>query len=113
MARIVKRLAKAGLTDTDAVSLYTVPANTRTTITRIHVLNNLTSSCQLFMYTTAGGSINIGDWLYAGGNSGTLGATGVLDAYGPFTLNPGEIIKAYCDVSGNLAVFINGYEESV
>lgn len=113
MARTNKRLIGPTLLPSTPGLMYTVPANTRAVIQRIHVVTQAASASESFIMSI--GAPASGTVVYvAGSGSSVPGLGGAWDGYGPIALGPGETIYMGASVTGsNLCAVVSGYEEPV
>lgn len=94
MPKIPKRLAGPAPIDTTVETIYTVPASARAVIRHIHIQNPSASPIGVTVSIGADAAgVRILDAYSVPGAA--VGVTGnVLDVWGPYTLEAGEIIQA-------------------
>ena len=111
MARINKRLVgPVSVPSPGNAVVYTAPANTRATITRVHIVSQASATTDQFVMSI--GAPATSTVLFVAGNGSQVpGLGGTFDWYGPVTLNPGESLYMG-SASSNFVVVINGYEEN-
>lgn len=103
--RRFRRIYGPALLSSSAATLYTVPANTRTTIRHIHVSNPSASSVD---FTLSIGADAAGTRLW---NGQPVGADRLIQEFRDHTLVAGEIIQAFASTTSVLNLTIDGYEE--
>ena len=101
MAKSNKRVAGPQLVTNAAATIYTVPANTKAVIRKIHVVNTSASAVPFFASIGAdAAATRIADGL-------SVPADDYIDIDGPFTLEETEILQAYGGTTNVLAVTVD------
>lgn len=104
MARIPKRLHGPAQVSNAAATKYTVPSVTKTVVRRIHVQNPSGSPVTFTLSIgTDAAAVRLFD-AYA------IPANGLLDYFGPHTLDAAEIIQALAGTNNVLVLTIDGDE---
>lgn len=106
MARIATRLAGPALVSNAAATKYTVPANTKTIVRHIHVQNPTVSAVT---FTLSIGADAAGTRVF---DAYSIAAGTVLDHFGIYVLEDGEIIQAFAGTNNVVTLTIDG-DESV
>jgi hypothetical protein len=110
MARVPKRLAGPALVTNAAATKYTVPALTKAILRHIHV-QNPTALAVTFTLSIGADAANtrIIDAFSIPGAAAGVGAS-ILDIFGYFVLDVGEIIQAFAGTTNVLTLTLDGDE---
>lgn len=103
----LRRVHGPALVTNAAVTKYTVPAGMRLIVRRIHVSN---TNAGPVTFTLSIGADAAATRLF---DAIAIAAGAVLDAYGPFTLEAGEIIQALAGTTNILTLTIDGELEAI
>ncbi len=106
MADALKRLIGPVALTTSAVTEYTVPGGTTTTLRDVHVCNE-TATAQTF--TMSIGADGAGKRLFAGHN---VPANSVYQYTGSIVLTAAEIVQAYASAGAALTLVVSGVEST-
>lgn len=110
MARIAKRLAGPALVSNAAATKYTVPALTKTILRHIHVQNPtalpVTFTCSIG--ADAAGTRIVDGFTIPAAAAGV--AASILDIFGYFVMDVGEILQAFSGTNNVLTLTLNGDE---
>lgn len=104
MADALKRLAGPSLLTGSAVTVYTVPASTTTTLRNIHACNETGAAATLTMSIGTDGA---GKRLFMGF---PVAANDVLDWSGVIVLAAAEVIQAFSGTASALTLVVSGVE---
>lgn len=108
MAKVAKRLAGPALLTGAAATKYTapsyVPTTLQTVVRKFHFFNSDSADRAV---TLSIGADAAGTRLL---DAKVLSPLESYDLYGPHTLGPGEIIQAFCDVTSEVTLTIDGEE---
>jgi hypothetical protein len=110
MARIPKRLAGPALVTNGALTKYTVPALTKTIVRHIHVQNPtaLPVTFTASIGADAAGTRIVDGFIIPGAAAGI--AASILDIFGYFPMDVGEILQALAGTNNVLTLTISGDE---
>lgn len=104
MARIAKRLAGPALVTNSAATKYTAPTSTKAVIRHIHVSNPTVAAVT---FTMSIGADAAGTRIF---DAHSIAAGTVLDHYGAYVLDAGELVQALAGSTNVLTLTISGDE---
>lgn len=109
MSRTMKMLYGPAAVPGSATTLYTSPANTRTTVQYIHVTNSAAGTAGSFVLSK--GAIGAANVFYVArsGTNRIPEAGGLFERWVQFVLEPGELLQCVGDTQ--LSLTISGFTE--
>lgn len=110
MSRTMKMLYGPAAVPSSATTIYTSPADTRTTVQYIHVTNSAAGTAGSFVLSK--GAVGASNVFYVArsGADRIPAAGGLFERFVQFTLEPGETLQ--CVGDPQLSLTLNGFTET-